>query len=1094
MTQRVRGAFGSFLALSFAAAVALAASASTLAAQGSTGKVEGTVTDQAGVPIANAQVFIVGTTFGGLSNDKGYYFINNVPAGVQSVRAQFIGYQPSEVTNVRVLAGQTMTVDIKMQASAVQVTGVTVTAAVNPIVPRDQVTSLTHITDSSFAKLPVENSRALLSVQPGVVESNNGKGLSIRGGRPGEAAEYVDGVLVRNNQRGETDLNVGVNALEEASITTGAIGAEFGQAQSGVISFVTKAGGQHYQGSFSYQSDDLGLWQNVGFNRLEGSFSGPISGNLTFAVSAALNGQKSADAPLNSDKDNPIYVRDGVEQVVRQPATVGDDPTDTVLVSIPRFVQYNGSCDANANFGVACQGIRVPFSANGGLQAHTKLQYTYGSGSRVFFTAMVSDSQQRNQPISNLYNPNNMSGTSFTSYLGILGWTQNLSKSADRAMSLDVHASYQRDNAISGVLTRQSELDSRNPFGGFLISPLDYLFNFNSTHDVTINGVTTKGVQYLSATQIRCLLVGSAHCSDNVPFLDDNDLQSAQPYRMNPYGVEQSARLPLWTNGQDGSLFLGRESRWYGRADFDWQADRFNRVKLGAEGERVDTWRYSAGITSPFGMSAYHEKPIVYGGYVNDRLDLGDVVIEAGLRYDYYSTRARYPFTPGRISTDTGFNANNPTADFITAPSHSAWSPDIRVSFPVTEHSNFRLSYAHQVQPPDFDIMFRGMNTDLSLTNQNQSFGRDLAFTKTIIFEFGVRHAFSQDMVLDVSAYNKDKTADIAGRLFQLPDPQKNGGTSDFRVFTNADFGNVRGVDFKLDRRFSNLFTGALTYTFQVARNTGSDPFSYFNTTARVISSLTNETAPPPQAILATNDNRTHNIAGTAALNFPADWQQGTTLGNVLRNVGVFATFRFASGLPYTRVQQAGEGVRPGGFGLEATNIEPINSSTLPWIKNVDLRVTKGVRVGNLDWTLFAEGKNIFNWKNIVSIFTETGDVTNSVFLTKFLSEQDQLLQQEAAASGYATTTNTGEPAVDLRGGAAACGGWVGRNTPGSAASGPVDCVMLQDAEKRFGNGDGVYTQSEYERAFTAWYNLANAPSSFYGIGRRLRLGAELTF
>ena len=65
-----------------------------LAAQQTTGKIEGTVSDQAGAPVANAQVFVVGTSFGAVTNDKGYYFVNNVPVGTYSLRAQFIGFAP----------------------------------------------------------------------------------------------------------------------------------------------------------------------------------------------------------------------------------------------------------------------------------------------------------------------------------------------------------------------------------------------------------------------------------------------------------------------------------------------------------------------------------------------------------------------------------------------------------------------------------------------------------------------------------------------------------------------------------------------------------------------------------------------------------------------------------------------------------------------------------------------------------------------------------------------------------------------------------------------------------------------------------------
>jgi hypothetical protein len=1117
MTHCVRGAFGRLGAAAFATVLASALFAGSLAAQGSTGKIQGTVTDQAGVPIANAQVFIVGTSYGALTSDKGFYFINNVPAGEITLRSQFIGYAPKEVTNVRVLAGQTSTIDVKMTASAVQVKGVEIVAAVNPIVPRDQVSTQTHITSESFNRLPVEDSRAVIALQPGVVESNSGKGLSIRGGRPGEAAVYIDGVLVRNVQRGETDLNLPTNSIEEASVTTGAVGAEFSQAQSGAISFVTKAGGQKYSGALAYQTDDIGtLWRNVGFNRLEASVGGPVWGNLTFFVSGALNGQKSntlsnilvnRDTPIQSDLDNPVYVMSGVDTVVREPVSFGNPLSDTVNISIPRFVQYSGYCNdtpsgsssyaqIQGNYGSSCQGLRVPFTANGSMQLQSKLQYTYGSGSRLSLTALSSVGQSRNDPGGAIYNPSEYTGTTATSQGLILNWTQNLSRSADRAMALDLHATYQSDHLISGPLTRQSELDSRSPMGGFLIKPLQYVIDFNTTHDVRINGVTTPGVHYLDDAQVNCLLVGTAYCDNLVPYYQQNSLQESQPYRMNPWGVEQSGLGFLQTQGLEAGPTLEQEHRFGLSGNFDWQLDRFNRLKLGGELQSYDTRRFTSGMISAFGMSAYHEKPTMFGGYVQDRLDLGDVVLEGGLRLDHFDSKALFPFTPGRITTDSlPFNPNDPTANFIKAPAHTAWSPTVRVSFPVTETSNFRLSYAHQVQTPDFNLMFTGKNTDLALTNQNQSFGRDLGFTKTVIFEFGIRHAFSPDMVLDVSAYNKDKVSDIAGRLYQLPDPHANGATSDFRVYTNADFGNVRGLDFKFDRRFSNLFQGTVSYTFQVAKNTGSDPNSYFNTTARQISTLTGTTAPPPQAILTTNDDRPHNLAGALQLSFPADWHTGSMLGKVLGNVGAFATFRFSSGLPYTLLRQAGVGSTVGGFGLEGIAVEPINSSRMPWFKNVDLRVTKGLRLGSLDWTLFAESKNLFNWRNVLNLFTESGDVNNAAFEQKFIAGESQNLLSEAKAAGVLTTDAKGNPAVDLSA-PGVCKGWQGTSTATapSAESGPVDCVLLVRAEQRYGNGDGIFSQNEYVKAFTAWYNFFNAPSGFYGTGRRIRIGAEFTF
>ena len=110
MKQSCVSAFARVARFCALVAVALGFGAGLAQAQSSTGKIEGRVRDQNGAPINNAQVTLAGTAFSALTNPQGYYFMNNVPAGVVTVRAQYIGYAPSEVTNVRVLAGQTMEV------------------------------------------------------------------------------------------------------------------------------------------------------------------------------------------------------------------------------------------------------------------------------------------------------------------------------------------------------------------------------------------------------------------------------------------------------------------------------------------------------------------------------------------------------------------------------------------------------------------------------------------------------------------------------------------------------------------------------------------------------------------------------------------------------------------------------------------------------------------------------------------------------------------------------------------------------------------------------------------------------------------------
>jgi hypothetical protein len=554
---------------------------------------------------------------------------------------------------------------------------------------------------------------------------------------------------------------------------------------------------------------------------------------------------------------------------------------------------------------------------------------------------------------------------------------------------------------------------------------------------------------------------------------------------MNPWGVATGYS----TEGLDVTSTLYQERRLQGRANVDWQFDRFNRFKFGLDALKSRVNFYGSNILRQSFMDAYSEEPVKYGVYGEDRLDLGDVVVVLGLRWDYFDTGALIPAIPGRIFTLPGFDPANPTDSLIPAGSHSTWSPRVQVSFPVTDRTNFRLSYAHQVQSPDFATVLTGINNDLSFTNTNDVFARDVTFGKTIQFEFGLRHAFSEDLLVDMSAYNKDKVSDLAARVLPFFDPLQ-GREQNVNVLTNADFGNVRGIDVSLIRRVSDYFNGSLAYTFQIAKSTGSDPFSYLATTARQISAVTNDRVPPPQAILPTNDNRTHTIAGSLAFSFPNDFGSGLA-GSILRNGGAFARFRFASGLPYTRLTNAGNGqTAPNvAFGLAAQQGEPINSSEMPWIKQFDLRLTKGLNLGGIDWTLFGDFRNLFNFRNVIQLFAETGDIVNEEHQIRAIQpEVDRLVA--AAGSRLVEVDDASAPggvmqAINLANCAA---------PPTGSDINTVDCVLLRRAEARFGNGDGIYTETEFRAAFGQEYAINNGTHLFLGAPRSIRLGIELNF
>ena len=94
-----------------------------------TGNIAGTVRDQAGQPVPNAQVNIVGTAFNTLSDSAGAYRIVRVPEGVYSVRAAFIGYRSMEVQQVSVRPGKTTSLDFVLEMTAVHSKKITVVSS-----------------------------------------------------------------------------------------------------------------------------------------------------------------------------------------------------------------------------------------------------------------------------------------------------------------------------------------------------------------------------------------------------------------------------------------------------------------------------------------------------------------------------------------------------------------------------------------------------------------------------------------------------------------------------------------------------------------------------------------------------------------------------------------------------------------------------------------------------------------------------------------------------------------------------------------------------------------------------------------------------
>jgi outer membrane receptor for ferrienterochelin and colicins len=125
-------------------------------ASAQTGRITGTVTDQQGGAVYGAQVSVVGTRIGTLSNMDGQFILTGVPAGTNQLRVSYIGYR-EEVVPVSVTAGEATSVDVRLEGSPVELGGVVVSASRRAQRITDAPATITRVDPSVIENSPGNN-------------------------------------------------------------------------------------------------------------------------------------------------------------------------------------------------------------------------------------------------------------------------------------------------------------------------------------------------------------------------------------------------------------------------------------------------------------------------------------------------------------------------------------------------------------------------------------------------------------------------------------------------------------------------------------------------------------------------------------------------------------------------------------------------------------------------------------------------------------------------------------------------------------------------------------------------------------------------
>jgi hypothetical protein len=218
-------------------------------AQGTTGSLNGTVTTD-GKALPGATITIASPSMQGtktaVSGESGGYYFPGLPPGEYTVTFDLSGMQ-TVTKKVSINVAQTSRADAALRVAAVA-EAMTVTASSSPTVETPTVT--TNFKVDQINELPMNRTiDAVTLLSPGVTEAGPNNQIVISGANSFDSLFLVDGVIVNENLRGQPNPLYIEDAIQETTVQTGGISAEYGRFTGGVVSTITKSGGNEFTGT-----------------------------------------------------------------------------------------------------------------------------------------------------------------------------------------------------------------------------------------------------------------------------------------------------------------------------------------------------------------------------------------------------------------------------------------------------------------------------------------------------------------------------------------------------------------------------------------------------------------------------------------------------------------------------------------------------------------------------------------------------------------------------------------------------------------------------------------------------------------------------
>ncbi len=306
-------------------------------AQGSGGAIKVVLQDKAtkeAIPFANVVAYKDGVQVGvATTNMDGEAIIKPLTPGKYMVKGVYVGYQAAEMKDIVVGGDKTAYVTLGLSnGEGVKLDEVEVITYQVPLIDPDTKSGQT-VTREDYQNLATKDINSVAATTAGVYQSDEGKAVNVRGARSGNTTYFVDGVKVFGTP------NLPQQSIEQLSVITGGVPAQYGDLTSGAISISTRGPQSKYFGGVELISSQL--TDAFGYNSLGFSFGGPLYKKkdstqrtvLGFFISGQGNYVKDP-----SPQFVPVYVaNDDVLQSLKD-APLRPSPSGTGFVRSSEFI------------------------------------------------------------------------------------------------------------------------------------------------------------------------------------------------------------------------------------------------------------------------------------------------------------------------------------------------------------------------------------------------------------------------------------------------------------------------------------------------------------------------------------------------------------------------------------------------------------------------------------------------------------------------------------------------------------------------------------------------------------------------------------